>query len=263
MSGNYYAILGIPKDASAEAIKKAYRTKARTLHPDINPSPDALYHFQELQEAYSVLKDPESRSQYDQRTFFPQPESYTAPAPQPTPTTRRKQAWNASSRYERPYVDTDYAHYSKWVTIIGTVTLLFATTFLIDFLFASEEYNQTIISVQNKGVITRQTDDLKITLIETANDSFEKTIEEEELQSGEQIDIKRSLIYGFLKFKRSSETAFQSARTTALITYILAIIVYLASLNAIMNKKKPERKFNAGIIASFFSVMLLFFALFV
>jgi hypothetical protein len=66
-----------------------------------------------------------------------------------------------------------------------------------------------------------------------------------------------------LKFKRSNVSAYQNARTPAIITYVLAVIVYLAALNAIMNKKRPERKFNAGIIAVFFSVMLLFFALFV
>jgi molecular chaperone DnaJ len=63
---DFYATLGVPKDASPEAVKKAYRKLARTNHPDANPNdPAAERRFKEIGEAYAVLSDPEQRQQYD------------------------------------------------------------------------------------------------------------------------------------------------------------------------------------------------------
>lgn len=64
---DYYKILGVNKDASQEAIKKAYKKLARKHHPDLNPNdPDAQRRFQEINEANEVLSDPEKRKKYDQ-----------------------------------------------------------------------------------------------------------------------------------------------------------------------------------------------------
>ena len=63
---DFYAILGVPADADAAAIKKAYRKLARKLHPDQNPgSTSAEKRFKEIGEAYAVLSSPEERKQYD------------------------------------------------------------------------------------------------------------------------------------------------------------------------------------------------------
>jgi molecular chaperone DnaJ len=64
---DYYAALGVPKDADAAAIKKAYRRLARDLHPDKNPgNTEAETRFKEVSEAYDVLSDTKRRSEYDE-----------------------------------------------------------------------------------------------------------------------------------------------------------------------------------------------------
>ena len=65
MSADYYEVLGVSRDATAEQIKKAYRRLAMKYHPDVAETPDAAEKFKAIGEAYEVLHDPNKRSMYD------------------------------------------------------------------------------------------------------------------------------------------------------------------------------------------------------
>jgi molecular chaperone DnaJ len=60
-----YAVLGVPRDATEDEIKRTYRRLARELHPDVNNDPEAEHRFKEITAAYQTLSDPAKRRQYD------------------------------------------------------------------------------------------------------------------------------------------------------------------------------------------------------
>jgi curved DNA-binding protein len=70
---DYYRIMDLPRTATPEEIKRAYRKLARRFHPDVSKEPNAEERFKEVQEAYEVLKDAEKRAAYDQLGSGPQP----------------------------------------------------------------------------------------------------------------------------------------------------------------------------------------------
>jgi len=65
MGRDFYAVLGVPRNASSEDIKKAYKKQARLYHPDKNKNQGAEEKFKVISEAYKVLTDPEKRDIFD------------------------------------------------------------------------------------------------------------------------------------------------------------------------------------------------------
>lgn len=89
MQGTYYDILGIGHQAKPDEVKRAYRTRAKSYHPDLNPAPGAAEQFMKATEAYEILSDPQKRAAYDLRLKAPQ---------QTTPAQDRAQQREAAYR---------------------------------------------------------------------------------------------------------------------------------------------------------------------
>jgi len=94
MKRDYYEILGESRAATTQEIHRAFRRRARELHPDINPSPEATRNFQELNEAHQILSNPPLRAQYDRLGYSPRPR----PSPPASASAREEQARQESVR---------------------------------------------------------------------------------------------------------------------------------------------------------------------
>jgi curved DNA-binding protein len=108
---DYYKIMGVPRDASQDDIKRAYRKLARKYHPDVSKEPQAEVRFKELGEAYEVLKDPEKRVAYDRLGAEWKPNQEFRPPPD----------WNAGFEFsERGFAGADASQYSDFFeTLFG------------------------------------------------------------------------------------------------------------------------------------------------
>jgi curved DNA-binding protein len=117
---DYYAILGVSKNATAEDIKKAYRQLARKYHPDLNPGDKAAEaKFKEITEANEVLSDVEKRNQYDR---FGQ---YWKQAEQTKTTTR--QTGSSSTSNSTNFNDVDFGQYNNFDDFVNELLGRFNT----------------------------------------------------------------------------------------------------------------------------------------
>jgi curved DNA-binding protein len=113
---NYYQILGVPRDTSADEIKKAYRRLARQLHPDVNPGDkSAEDRFKDINEAYDVLSDIDKRAQYDQFSKFWNQKGFKTKQGVQIPNFSTWGNNKASSKRTADNVDfSDYSDFNKF-----------------------------------------------------------------------------------------------------------------------------------------------------
>jgi len=117
---NYYQILGVPRDASAEEIKKAYRRLARQLHPDVNPGDkSAEDRFKDINEAYDILSDIDKRAQYDQFSKFWKQKGFQGKQGVRLPNFK---TWgNSKATRKKPAEDVDFSDYSDFNKFLDQV----------------------------------------------------------------------------------------------------------------------------------------------
>ncbi|TDJ14260.1 MAG: J domain-containing protein [Gammaproteobacteria bacterium] len=102
---DYYAIMGVSRDAAQDEIKRSYRKLARKFHPDVSSDSQAEERFKEVGEAYEVLKDPEKRAAYDQLGAQWQQGQDFEPPPD----------WDQGFEFrDGGYTESDAAHFSDF-----------------------------------------------------------------------------------------------------------------------------------------------------
>ncbi len=133
---NYYQILGIQRDASYDEVRRAFRQKAKTMHPDVNSSKSAHDNFQKINEAYQVLRDEVKRKDYDARlrtgNFTAKVYYRPAQSPSSASSPKKKTYKNyRTRRYKRNYKKEEPAKWEKVSDFLLFLTLAFAGLFAL------------------------------------------------------------------------------------------------------------------------------------
>jgi hypothetical protein len=153
---DYYALLGLSRNASAASIKSAYRKLAIQYHPDKNPDPTAEQIIKEINEAYDVLSDPVKKNIYDNKTINPL-EEVLKTEPQPRhrdPAYRRKRpaTFYKSERERLLELMVLYHPFTRKVIII---TFSISIFFMVDFLLPARLTRDVITGLDLKTTHSR------------------------------------------------------------------------------------------------------------
>ena len=174
---------------------------------------------------------------------------------EPAPTT---QPYDAAPQP----VPTNFADYAKQSTITCLIALVFGLSFLID-LNVMQDLNQ--VEVQFTEILDSSGPSEKwfLMYVETEQGNFEVTTQGSSIYIGEKLLMKKSYLYGFIQFKRASESAYQLTNESPIVMFVIAALVLFSGIFGLLPLSfvTPERKFNAAIVGGFFSLALLIFLL--
>jgi hypothetical protein len=155
MAKDYYQILGVSSTAHATDIKRAYRKLALLYHPDKNPDPSAEFHIKEINEAYDVLSDVESRQAYDFKRENPFRDILETPQkPQhrdPAYHRRRPTQKRKSERETLFEMMTEYYRPARWVLLGSAVFCFFL---MMDFVIPYKRTTDKLVEIRRTKEIT-------------------------------------------------------------------------------------------------------------
>ena len=127
-----YAVLGIPRDASDQQLRRAYRRLAKRYHPDLHPDAQTSQQMRRINQAWETLSSPGNRAQYDAESARPRSSSvghWSAPVRRSAPASPPPHTWNtawasqSAGTYPRPAARPYDDGGSGWLRIAGTVAV--------------------------------------------------------------------------------------------------------------------------------------------
>lgn len=254
-----YHILGVDRDADQNVIKKAYRFLAKIYHPDTSEMDVSESKFQEILRAYLILSDPAKKALYDNGLELPKVE---IPArdkyPPPHAFTKGTRHVHIVHEGTQRYGYMDYSLHVKSAYLFGILSLLFAFTFIADQLFQNEFSSLKVSQVKSKMLETRDADDAGLLIVFAGDHQFDKRqVEVNEIVVGEIISLRKSRIYVFKSFKRAKWNSYEYGNKPVFFINFLSTIIIIFALLAIFINKNPALKFNAALVTTFFSAVLL------
>ncbi|MBT1704960.1 DnaJ domain-containing protein [Chryseosolibacter indicus] len=249
---DYYAILGVHKQASEVEIKRAFRRLAVQFHPDKNPDPSAEQQFKEINEAYEVLSDSTAKALYDARMSDP----FAGSIPmQPRPPAHRDPAYrkrrpNYKVKTERERMFELMAAYLPLANKVVYITFALCLVLVVDFILPPRELIATIIEADSEKAFNGRNTEAWW-LIKT-NRGEEVRIPYQyanHFEAGSAVYIVNSLIL-HVPFRVASATKQIGITKSIYGTFSFAPLSLLAtSCFGILHRKRIDYGFNAGVIS--------------
>ena len=253
---DYYAVLGIRSTAHAAEIKRVYRRLVVQYHPDKNPDPQAHAYMAEINEAYDVLGDPNSRAAYDLRRQHGWTEFVTAAAEQAPPTTPRhrdpryrpRTAPASSAKREQREMMQMCVPYIRWFNIVSlVVTVLFG----IDYILPYKVIESEIVDyrVQNMGSRYGNQGGYASTKLNLANGEKLSVngFSTPAILDNPQIRYSRTRVYQTLM-----SIDYHGLHTKVGYVYralaLFPLVLFATSLAAVLRRKNIEFFFNASFV---------------
>jgi hypothetical protein len=266
MAKDYYEILGVSPGAHASDIKRAYRKLALQYHPDRNSDPSAELYIKEVNEAYDVLSDAESRRNYDLSRDNPYREVLETPQPQ-RQQAHRDPAYNRpagrrpkhKSDNEKIYeLMVEYHRHARWIII---ASVAFCGLLLLDVILPNRKMTDEIIEIRNsKQVIGRNKYGDKITanIIVFAKSPRLKvnTDDGDYFQVGDYVQINSSSIFNIALNIVGRDGFVADVPVSIYGSFRFGpIVLCLISLVGLLGFRKIELTFNMAI-GCFFVVLI-------
>jgi hypothetical protein len=257
---NYYAILGVSPSAHAADIKRAYRRLALQYHPDKNPNAAAEQFFKEVNEAYGVLGDSQSRYEYDQRLLNPVYQGPVAPAqpvhrdPRYRPTGRRPVPRQADDTYELMK-----EHLPKIVVITKSLLILSIILF-IDFVLPRQEVYEQYASHRCQSASRRSDGGTHCIFTTQQGSSFRLESDDLRLMEGmDTVRLSKSWIIREITQVKSGETEVSISSSIYGLFVFGPLFLLVISAAAFVYRNNVYRGFNLGITAALVFVFNLVF----
>lgn len=251
---DYYAILEVPKTASSNSIRDAYRRLAKKYHPDVNSEPNAENFFKEVNEAYETLGDPEKRAHYDRPSY-----SFTeAPSSKPVHRDRAYQRRQPQPDHESDTqrlkrLSEEYKKYFVWLCRFGLAfSLLIGLDVILPATVSKEQILESnyIRSRRETTLHLRTNKGREIVLGQSAYQRL-KDVNENGV-----IHLKISTIFSTVLCIQN-----QSGEQSIWIEWLYStlsffpIVLFMASLIGLVFKRRTEIVLNCGTISLLLSLI--------
>jgi len=253
---DYYAILGLPRTATADEVKASYRKLVQQFHPDVNPDPSAQELIQEINEAYEVLGDRDKRTGYDYLINNPQ-----AIFAEPPPPPHRDPAYRRRKNYQPVASEESILQefMRKWIpfgTKIAWAGCLMCTILMIDFLLPHKITGAQVRTFKSNVLPRAQSN-----YIVTASGSRLQVsgTDSQWFNKGQDIELIESRMFSILIEIKIPDV---NKRITNLSTvyrnyFFVPVLLLIFSVLGLVVKEGVEFRFNLGIVNLFVLIFTL------
>jgi hypothetical protein len=258
---DYYLILGIARTASDRDIKRTYRRLAIIYHPDKNPTRDAEARFKEINEAYTVLSDPQSRAEYDQR--LENPLAFPSPEAQPwhrDPAYRRRTTQRRTTGpSERTLFMQSMLKYSRLLFYFGCMWCMVLT---MDFLMPASVQHEIVTSNIKELPRLRSRDESLDLLVTDQKHHFHVLPNEmAHFPKGSTLHIyTSSILSALVRVENHDGTYIVNNLATIYRNFSFApIILLLSCLTGLLIRRGLEFHVNLGIVVFLLMILNIIF----